>query len=113
VHEKAAGKRKVRLNPTTTDSRSGSGSSCGWVCESERNEEIIRSHFYDPSKSVRKFAGICFVDPTRDVVLLGLKKKGFGTGIWQHSMAGKAEGNEAPRETAVREANEEARKKME
>lgn len=36
-----------------------------------------------------------------------MKKTGFGTGLWQHSMAGKAEGGETPAQTATREAEEE------
>ena len=36
-----------------------------------------------------------------------MKKIGFGTGLWQHSMAGKAEGGETPEQTATREAEEE------
>lgn len=44
----------------------------------------------------------------QDQLLMGMKKRGFGTGIWQHSFTGKIEHGESPIQTAARELREEA-----
>lgn len=41
-------------------------------------------------------------------ILLGQKKLGFGTGLWQHSFAGKIERGESPEQAAARELQEES-----
>jgi len=41
-------------------------------------------------------------------ILLGMKKKGFGRGLWQHSFCGKVEKGESVVEAAVRELEEES-----
>lgn len=40
-------------------------------------------------------------------LLLGMKKRGFGRGLWQHSFCGKLEKGESLAEAAVRELEEE------
>ena len=67
----------------------------------------VRRHLRDGNKWIRRYAGVCFVDADSNRVMLGKKRVGFGKGLWQHSMAGKAEGGETPMQTAVREAEEE------
>ena len=44
----------------------------------------------------------------QDSVLLGLKKTGFGSGLWNHSFAGKVEVGEEVVEAASRELEEES-----
>jgi len=41
-------------------------------------------------------------------LLLGMKKRGFGRGLWQHSFCGKLEKGESVAEAAVRELEEES-----
>lgn len=64
--------------------------------------------FHDPAKPLKRFAGVLVADSPRKSILLGLKNRGFGTGLWQHSFAGKIEKGETAEEAAVRELGEEA-----
>ena len=70
-------------------SSSKASSTPGWV-----PPRLVRPYFMDARKWIRRYAGICFTNPETKEVLLGMKKIGFGTGLWQHSMAGKAKGSE-------------------
>ena len=51
------------------------------------------------------FAGVLIT--SKDNILLGLKKTGFGRGLWNHSFAGKVEVGEEVVEAARRELQEE------
>ncbi len=43
--------------------------------------------YHDKNKKKQYFAGVLI--SKNDSVLLGMKKRGFGSGLWNHSFAGK------------------------
>lgn len=62
---------------------------------------------YNGSKRRKVFAGIQIIQNGR--ILLGMKRHGTGTGLWQHAFAGKVEKNETILEAAIRELQEETK----
>ena len=55
------------------------------------------------------FAGVLITDRRERRILLGKKRRGFGTHLWQHSFCGKPEASDADlMETARRELREES-----
>lgn len=63
----------------------------------------------DPGRKVKVFAGVLITDRSQKRVLLGKKKRGFGTDLWQHSFCGKVEHfDEDLADTARRELQEES-----
>merc|ERR1740128_1602412 len=62
--------------------------------------------YHDDDKARKVFAGVQIVSGCS--VLLGMKRRGFGQGLWQHTFAGKVEKNESTIEAAKRELEEES-----
>ena len=62
--------------------------------------------YHDKDKKKQYFAGVIIIKDEN--ILLGLKKRGFGTGLWNHSFAGKVERGEEVVVTAQRELEEES-----
>ena len=62
--------------------------------------------YHDKSKIKQIFAGVIICADGN--VLLGMKKRGFGTGLWNHSFAGKVEKGEEIIAAAKRELEEES-----
>eukprot|EP00088_Acartia_fossae_P061590 TRINITY_DN7403_c0_g1_i1.p1 TRINITY_DN7403_c0_g1~~TRINITY_DN7403_c0_g1_i1.p1 ORF type:complete len:170 (+),score=19.65 TRINITY_DN7403_c0_g1_i1:46-555(+) len=60
---------------------------------------------YNGPKRRKVFAGIQIVK--NDRILLGMKRRGTGKGLWQHAFAGKVENNESIQDAALRELHEE------
>ena len=65
-----------------------------------------KSIYHDDRKKRKKFAGVLISSEAN--VLLGFKKHGFGSGLWNHSFVGKVEDGEAVEATAKRELEEES-----
>ena len=62
-----------------------------------------------PDRKVKRFAGVLIYDQSRARILLGMKKRGFGTDLWQHSFCGKVETSDRDlAHTALRELQEES-----
>ena len=66
---------------------------------------ICFSVVWSPQKR-KLFAGVLITG--QDNILLGLKKTGFGKGLWNHSFAGKVEFGEEVVKAASRELQEES-----
>lgn len=62
--------------------------------------------YHDKTKKRQYFAGVLVSREAE--ILLGLKKRGFGSGLWNHSFAGKVEAGEATAAAARRELEEES-----
>merc|ERR1712137_83715 len=70
-------------------------------------ENMFKENVYhDKNKKKQYFAGVLI--SKNDSVLLGMKKRGFGSGLWNHSFAGKVEAGEEIASAARREVEEES-----
>ena len=67
--------------------------------------------YHDKNKIKQVFAGV--IISVEDSILLGFKKRGFGSGLWNHSFAGKVEKGEEIIDAAKRELEEESGLKVE
>ena len=64
--------------------------------------------FTNPDRPLKRFSGVMVTDTAVRSILLGMKRRGFGTGKWQHSFCGKVEPGETEEEAARRELREES-----
>ena len=85
----------VKQNPYEIESKIGNTSSA-FTCISDLNMETISSHrdnfpvFLDKEKEIRTYPGVMVVyeEEGKRKIVLGMKKRGLGTGLWQHTFTG-------------------------